>query len=144
MEIALSICTLRLHPTNWEAFYRRKSWAQGRRAQKSLRNRPQIFIFGPFSASTHERFNDGQWPVRQRPQSRGRRGWTSHHSRLGQQRRLCGRFRLALYFCRLCKSTYFLQFVCFIVKDSSKSTYVGPLNWGWGSLIRLMGGGGGG
>ena len=42
IEIALSICTLRLRPTFWEAFYWRKSSAQGHRAQKSLWNWPQL------------------------------------------------------------------------------------------------------
>ena len=42
IEIALSICALRLRPTFWEAFYWRKSWVQGRRAQKSSWNQPQV------------------------------------------------------------------------------------------------------
>ena len=36
IEIALSICALRLRPTFWDAFHWRESWAQGRRAQKQF------------------------------------------------------------------------------------------------------------
>ena len=36
IEIALSICALRLHPTFWEVFYWHKIWARGRRAQKQF------------------------------------------------------------------------------------------------------------
>ena len=43
IEIALSICTL--SPTFGEAFYWRKSWAKGRRAQKQfMKSTPGVKI----------------------------------------------------------------------------------------------------
>ena len=42
IDIALSICALRLCPTFWKAFYWCIRSAQGRRAQNSLWNRPQV------------------------------------------------------------------------------------------------------
>ena len=45
IEIALSICTLRLPPTFWEAFYWLKIWARGPMVQKQfMKSVPELLL----------------------------------------------------------------------------------------------------
>ena len=45
IEIALSICALGLHPTFWEAFYWRKSWAQGADLPKGVGRKNSLWYW---------------------------------------------------------------------------------------------------